>query len=304
MWVVSSVNLKPPFVSVRRPPAPTVIDPSTVYTIPVHTCALVITQFPLIAGPGWSHVCAVAGGANINRAPTKLPIAVRTTIKTLTDIRASEPRFVMAHTSERAAAITTSRGWGAAAQGAFFPGDAGGLYIRLSARLSFPGTRDSHPRKHVHPSIESDLSSDTNENAHLRRNEGEFAGFFVREVPLRRVLDDLLLEDLLRGSPALLRGLVLVLRREPVPAGVAHDRVRGDHRPARGARDLSGIPLRRLLLEPVPAGVAHARVRSDHRPARGARDLSRFSLRLHLRGLGLRLGCRADGLRHRPGDGL
>src|SRR2546428_13392637 len=100
MWVVSSVNLKPPFVSVRLPPAPTVIDPSTVYTIPVHTCALVITQFPLIAGPGWSHVCAVAGGANINRAPTKLPIAVRTTIKTLTDVRASEPRDVMAHTSE------------------------------------------------------------------------------------------------------------------------------------------------------------------------------------------------------------
>src|SRR6267143_1183117 len=183
MCVVSSVNLKPPFVSVRLPPAAIVIDPSTLYTIPEQTCAFEITQFPLIAGPGWSHVCAVAGGANINRAPTKLPIAVRTTIKTLTDIRASEPRFVMAHTSERAAAIATSRGWGAAAQGAFFPGDAGGLYIRLSARLSFPGTRDSHPRKHVHPSIEIDLSSDMNENAPLRRNEGEFWRVFRARSP-------------------------------------------------------------------------------------------------------------------------
>src|SRR2546425_5886176 len=193
MWVVSSVNLKPPFVSVRLPPAPTVIDPSTVYTIPVHTCALVITQFPLIAGPGWSHVCAVAGGANINRAPTKLPIAVRTTIKTLTDIRASEPRFVMAHTSERAAAITTSRGWGAAAQGAFFPGDAGGLYIRLSARLSFPGTRDSHPRKHAHPSIESYLSADSDENTNTATKRGEFCPFSRPVRPTERGLDDLLL---------------------------------------------------------------------------------------------------------------
>src|SRR6267378_443196 len=56
--------------------------------------------------------------------------------------------------------------------------------------------------------------------------------------------DDLLLQDLLRSGPALLRALVLVVRREPVSARVAHDRVRGDHRPARGARDLAGLALR------------------------------------------------------------
>src|SRR3989442_9738905 len=100
MWVVSSVNFRPPFVSVRLPPAAIVIEPSTVYTIPVQTCAVLITQFPLIAGPAWSHVCAVAGGANRDRAPMKLPMAVKTTIKTLTDVRASEPRDVMAHTSD------------------------------------------------------------------------------------------------------------------------------------------------------------------------------------------------------------
>src|SRR3989304_4218551 len=100
MWVVSCVNFSPPFVSVRLPPAAIVIEPSTVYTIPVQTWGVEMTQFPTIAGPVCSHVCAAAGGANRFRAPMKLPMAVRVTIKTLTDTRAGEPRYVMAHTSE------------------------------------------------------------------------------------------------------------------------------------------------------------------------------------------------------------
>src|SRR5437773_8424647 len=47
----------------------------------------------------------------------------------------------------------------------------------------------------------------------------------------------LLLEDLLDAHGCLLRALV-VLAREPVAAGVAHDRIRGDHRPAGRTGDL------------------------------------------------------------------
>jgi len=100
MWVVSSVNRSPPFVRVRLPPAAIVIEPSTVYTIPEQTCGVEMTQFPTMAGPVWSHVCAAAGDANRDRAPTRLPMAVRATTKTLTDVRASELRDVMAHTSD------------------------------------------------------------------------------------------------------------------------------------------------------------------------------------------------------------
>src|SRR2546427_11821458 len=75
MWVVSSVNRSPPFVRVRLPPAAIVIEPSTVYTIPEQTCGVEMTQFPTMAGPVWSHVCAAAGGANRDRAPARLPMA-------------------------------------------------------------------------------------------------------------------------------------------------------------------------------------------------------------------------------------
>src|SRR2546428_873520 len=136
------------------------------------------------------------------------------------------------------------------------------------------------------------------------RNEANFARISSPVRPTERDLDALLHEDFFWGARTLLRGLVLVLRRESVPTRVAHDRVRGDHRPARGARDLAGLPLRRLLWKPVPTRVAHDRVRGDHRPARGARDLAGLPLRLHLRGLGFRLGGRPDGLGHRTGDGL
>src|SRR2546427_12399657 len=98
------------------------------------------------------------------------------------------------------------------------------------------------------------------------QNEGDFGPFSPMMRPTDRGLDDLLLEDLLRGSPALLRGLVLVLRRKPVPTGVAHDRVRGDHRPARRARDLARLSFCRLLLDPVPSLVASVRVQGDYAP--------------------------------------
>src|SRR2546428_11428875 len=81
MWVGPSVNRSPPFVRVRLPPAAIVIEPSTVYTIPEQTCGVEMTQFPTMAGPVWSHVCAAAGDAKRDRAPTRLPMAGRTTTK-------------------------------------------------------------------------------------------------------------------------------------------------------------------------------------------------------------------------------
>src|SRR3989442_12875656 len=83
-------------------------------------------------------------------------------------------------------------------------------------------------------------------------------------------LDDLLLEDLLHR--ALLPALVLFLRREPMAARVAHDRVARDHRPARGARDLARLALCGVLLQAVAPPVAHGPLPRDHRPARRARD--------------------------------
>src|SRR2546425_12358261 len=100
MWVVSCENESPPFTRVRLPPALTVIVPSTVNTVPEHTWGVVMTQLPMIAEPVWAQVCAAAGGARRDRAPIRLPMAVRATVRALRAIRASERRFVMAHTSE------------------------------------------------------------------------------------------------------------------------------------------------------------------------------------------------------------
>src|SRR2546428_8955835 len=98
MWVGPSVNRSPPFVRVRLPPAAIVIEPSTVYTIPEQTCGVEMTQFPTMAGPVWSHVCAAAGDANRDRAPTRLPMAGRAPTQTRTDLPASELSDGLAHT--------------------------------------------------------------------------------------------------------------------------------------------------------------------------------------------------------------
>src|SRR2546428_1826334 len=101
MWAVSWRNFRPPLIRVRLPEGALIeIEPSTVYTTPVHTWGVVMTQFPTMAEPAWSHVCAAAGGAKRDRTPTRLPIAVRATVTTLKAIRASEARRVIAHTSE------------------------------------------------------------------------------------------------------------------------------------------------------------------------------------------------------------
>src|SRR2546425_9719356 len=88
---------------------------------------------------------------------------------------------------------------------------------------------------------------------------------------LRR-LDDLLLHDLLHGP--LLPALVVFLRREPVTARIAHDRIARDHLAARRAGDLPRLALGGLLLQPVTARIAHDRIARDHRAARRAGDLA------------------------------
>src|SRR5437867_3445669 len=177
----------------------------------------------------------------------------------------------------------------------------GSLYKAIRT-IIFPETpRFSSLRTPIFP-MGNDLSLTPDENRFLCRKSTCF------EVLSRRsggdLLDDLLLEDLLHGG--LLAALVLFLGRQAVSAGVTHDRVAGDHRPARGARDLAGLALRGLFLHPVSAGVTHDRVGGDHRPARRTGDLPRLFGFLHLRDDrgGLRRGNRAHRLRRGPRRGL
>src|SRR3972149_4688463 len=63
MCVVSWMNLSPPSVRVRLPPAFTEIVPSTVYTMSGQTCGVVMTQFPVITLPAWPQGWAGADEA-------------------------------------------------------------------------------------------------------------------------------------------------------------------------------------------------------------------------------------------------
>src|SRR2546428_12711199 len=99
MWVRSWMNFRPPLISVRLPPALLVIEPSTVKS-PEQTCGVVMTQYPWIALPVWSHPCAAAGVTNTDKVPIRPPIAVRATVNTLSATRASEPRLLIGHTSD------------------------------------------------------------------------------------------------------------------------------------------------------------------------------------------------------------
>src|SRR3989442_6845110 len=63
-------KLRPLLISVRLPPALMLIVPSTVYgvPVPVHTCAVVIVQSPVMTPPTWSQVPARAAGLSATKA--------------------------------------------------------------------------------------------------------------------------------------------------------------------------------------------------------------------------------------------
>src|SRR5213594_745286 len=160
----------------------------------------------------------------------------------------------------------------------------GSLYKAIRT-IIFPETpRFSSLRTPIFP-MGNDLSLTPDENRFLCRKSTCF------EVLSRRsggdLLDDLLLEDLLHGG--LLAALVLFLGRQAVSAGVTHDRVAGDHRPARRTGDLSRL-----------SGFLHLRDdRGGLRRGNRAHRLRRGPRRgLHGRGDGLR-SRRRRGLRVR-----